>query len=338
MENQTKTIGKFYGLETLTTELKEFCLKLCPSLVLSRNEIIKVLVDGYWNPKLTNFIISNLELYIKYYLPKYLIGFIKSGIDGKLVIGVNDMGIITGIPSVIPITNLLVSNLIFKNIPEYINNYDILNCVDINVERLNIDPLFVDEHDFIKEYNIYNTKLKKHKKKMNKFYKKKKRWLFEVDMYRSLHNILNLPIPKHNFLKYIKSQNKYNLSHIVKQLNTNRFIKIPDYKILQKCKLNNRSIFYWLMKFKDVISAYICTKRPEKPLTNNRINIKAHISQITKLNYYFSKNKNISHYMITININGSQFKSNKELKYKIYNSTRWKSPERTIKNGEPCCL
>ena len=333
---QIKSIGEFYGHETISTELKEFCLKICPSLILSKNEIRKILTNGYWNPKLTNFIISNLKLYIKYYLPKYLIGFLKSNIDGKLVIGVNDMGIITGIPSKIPITNLLINEMIAKNIKEYINDYEILKCIDVNVEKLKINPLLVDKEDFSKMFYDFEKKIEKHKKRLLKFKKKKNKWLFEVDMYRSLHNIINLPIPKQNFIKYITR--KKDLSHIVKQLNETRFIKIPDFKILINCKLDNTNIFYWLMKFKDIVSKKICKKRPVKPLSNLKINLKAYISQITKLNYDFIKQKDINYYIIIIKINGSKYKLNSDIKYKMFNSSKWKSPERTIINGEPCCI
>ena len=82
-ENREREYKTFtFNLKGLNIELED-AVKLCISNKF--NEL---------NPK----VISNLREYLKYYSSKYLSGFFNTKISGKLFIGIDDWGVLKGIP------------------------------------------------------------------------------------------------------------------------------------------------------------------------------------------------------------------------------------------------
>ena len=336
-------LGQFYLIENYYIELKEFCLKMDPSLILDYDEVKEILINGIWNYKLTSFIITNLNYYVKFYMPKYFTSFANSGINGQLMIGINDDGEITGIPSKIPITKLMVQKMINRNLNKYLTisesrcNKFIEKSISISVIKLDIDPQILDDYKLKKFVQDYQLKYQEYQIKYNEYLKIKKVWLSELNDNRSLNNVLNLPIPRKQFLEYMISINvDHEYDHIIAILKIDKILPIPDHYKLQKCKKNNLNLYYWLMKYKDDKNQEVYQRKPIKPSFNERVNFNTTLLQINKLNDHFINDKEIGFYLIIININGKLIP--KGIKYKLPNSDKWLNKKRLIINGQPCCV
>lgn len=202
----------FFGTENLYCEYKEFTLNnhfiwKMNNLINNIDGIFKqslkiiqnLLNEAYQNDKLNklsldlaeyycrtnlfkfnNYVIVNLKLYLSFYVPKYISGFLNSNIDGHFYIGVNDLGFIKGIPfsGDIPSKYLIqemykLINIFIKDTINDLKLDDIINIEFIKVNCLNL-PINKKHYKFI-EYlnskNIYNNQYKYNKFIYNKWKK-----------------------------------------------------------------------------------------------------------------------------------------------------------------------
>ena len=113
------TLGVHYGDEDLTTEFKEFYFKICPSTKFSNDEILYFLESKKMNIDLSRFVLKNLKYYIKIYLARYMSCFMNGKINGQLYFGINDWGIVTGIPSTIEIDEEVIQKIVDRNLFNY---------------------------------------------------------------------------------------------------------------------------------------------------------------------------------------------------------------------------
>ena len=92
-------LGGIYGdgRETTELEFKELCIKN-PNPRFNDTELKQIIETGYWDDKVTLAVNSSLKFYMDYILPKYISSFVNSNINGKLLIGIDDCGEITGVP------------------------------------------------------------------------------------------------------------------------------------------------------------------------------------------------------------------------------------------------
>ena len=90
------TYNEFIGPETLFTEYKEFSFFKSGFFSDSTQTEMYCKTNTF---DFTELVSSSLELYIKQYIPRYVSSFWNGGIEnGKLYIGVNDYGMVKGIP------------------------------------------------------------------------------------------------------------------------------------------------------------------------------------------------------------------------------------------------
>ena len=101
-----------------------------------------------------------------------------------------------------------------------------------------------------------------------------------MDTYRGLLIILNNKETREEFIKYIENRIKRKnhqrkMKKIISEIRKNKIQQLPEYEPLQKLKVNKKSLYFWLVKFKDWRVLQLCNKKTieEIMLINNKLNI-----------------------------------------------------------------
>jgi len=284
-------------------EFKEFCLEKFTSCnSYDEAEVIKIISKGLFDNKLNNLIKINLLSYLKKYIPKYYCSFCNSNLKSKLLIGVNDVGEITGIPlfkvSVNEIKNFIKENIL-KNIKG-----DNISIDDFNIKIIKLKK----DKDIV--YNISNNLLndyiqhKKNKQKLfNNYNNKYKEWHTELQIKSGkLIRILKDKNEKKNFINYL-IENNVNIS-IINFIKNNYKFDIPRGEEMQIRKKNKNDYIHWLTQFKDKQQKDIIELKPIKPYYKMCIDPFIILDKLTDMRYNFIDNKKINYYLIIIEING----------------------------------
>ena len=96
MSQKSYEYNEFIGPETLFTEYKEFSFFKSGFFSDSNQTEMYCKTNTF---DFTELVRSSLEMYIKQYIPRYVSSFWNGGIEnGNLYIGVNDYGMIKGVP------------------------------------------------------------------------------------------------------------------------------------------------------------------------------------------------------------------------------------------------
>ena len=141
-----------------------------------------------------------------------------------------------------------------------------------------------------------------------------------MDNYRGLLIILNNYKTREEFIKYIQDRNLREKlisikeeKKIISEIRENKIKELPEYEPLQILKVNKKSLYFWLVKFKDWRVLQICNEKPDRRNYVNKKEIKyieaykdpLLIIQLPIFRHRFIKNNpNINYYTITIDING----------------------------------
>lgn len=353
-------LGSFYPtLETYQTEFKEFWLKYNPSLMMENKEIHSIIKNGIFTDNFQKCIDKNIKTYIKNYVPKYLSCFVNSNINGKLIIGIKDDGEYTGIPSIHKITKQQILNKIMSLTNKYIKTQlpkdKFMNIFDITIDKLDIPDYykqFQDDEDPLNEIiELTSNYRKKHKINVDNFEFDKIKWFSEMDTYRGLLIILNNKETREEFIKYIENRNKKeklisieNEKKIICEIRKNKIQQLPEYEPLQKLKVNKKSLYFWLVKFKDWRVLQLCNKKPDRRNYVDKQQIKyietykdpLLIIQLPIFRHRFiKKNPNLNYYTITIHINGENV--NDEILFRKSKKNSWNCRYRIVSPSGPGC-
>jgi hypothetical protein len=223
---------------------------------------------------------NNIYFIIKQYFKKYICSFLNP-VDNKykdfnsadLYYGVNDSGIIQGIPFKKPINisrlkNYLKSILFSKQIESNIDKKLIWDAFDIKLIKLNIEKdIKLPKIDY---YKRFKTEEEKAKKIMANYYKRLKMFYKVLNLYSNkLVNIIENPTTQKQLLEYIYYKTEYkniNIYQIVrKKIINNDYNKYIDHIEIQKAKDDIYNVFYWVTRYKDDMIDFIRSHRPKKP-------------------------------------------------------------------------
>lgn len=233
-----QTLGQYVGPERLNTEYKQFCLK-SSSILLENDEIREIIKSGVINTNLSNLISNSLKDYILFILPKYIATFSNSNIDGKLIFGIDDTGIITGIPSIRPFRldkiKIMVKKSIKDNLSSEVPKEDIFKNIKITIKKLEIDKQIYKYDSDISEsllqtYINAQNDLERKKKKFSEDYYI---WYQELLIYSTrLQNLVNKSRTRNELKQYIIERNlekeKIDVTNIINDLESDKIIEIPD--------------------------------------------------------------------------------------------------------------
>ena len=217
--------------ETLQNEFKVYSIKTNIYHYYEKEELNLIVETGKLDSSFNKLILDNLKLYADAYIPKYSSAFANSKINGKLHLGVNDNGEITGVPYLGELKESDVTKLVENAKRMYVINNEVSTRVKIQKLKYN-KHLITDETDeIIKKTNDHNRICQKI---TDDYYKERKKWVKEILKYTvKLSDIIRNPSTKENFYKYLKSKNRSMYNDI-------RNIKWEDIEIIK----NKRDFIY----------------------------------------------------------------------------------------------
>jgi len=324
----------YIGKETLAVEFKEFSLfKKCVDF--NREQF-----EYYCETKKFEFNESvniNLDKYIKEYIPRYGCGFWNAGIkESELYIGVNDLGLVKGIPYQGQLDQNMIKKNVNKAIKKYIKPHNFSYSVKVDLLKVEKPP--IPETLVHPQYTQYLIKKKKYMEKYNKFLIIYEAWKekYAIVNYK-LVDIVNLPETRERLKKFIRLNDPTN--DVLKLLDTDyklQYISGHDMKYL---KLQDDNPYYWVTTFKDkIIQEY----KKDKPIFNFEyyhacIPYNLFVSVGDMIPYWVNYNSNMNLYMIRIKLKLKQIK-NSYFSYFDVVSERWIKCERMYNLGQPVCM
>ena len=297
---------------------------------MDNNEILTCL-QGNWTSKLDQLNIHNLEIYFHYYLPKYISCFANSGIDGKLIFGINDDSELTGVPFNGTLTVANVNSFYKKSLKRYVKEKFDSNLVRITIVELDKNPNILDD-DIGDMLDFYENKIKEYKKVMSIYREKKKKWIQKLNYYSTKIRIyLNDPFLRRELIEYVIQNNGE--SHIVDLLKSDEEIEMPLTEIFIQRKLDKNDVMYWVAIYRDVASDLVLLEKPKKPEIDKRYDISNLLIQISRLRKRLVGK--VNYYLIVFDIKGSQF--TKKMHFRYPRSKEWISRQRIQTEKGPGC-
>jgi len=259
----------YNGPETVDKEYKLFTFHPRGTTIDPNDETYAedLLRSGKWI--FNEPVMENLDFYLKTYLPKYTTAFLNrcsESENGEMYIGISDDGFIQGIPyqgEIDPelikskVNTILDSNLISSD-------YNLKEYIDVEVIKVDTTNFsFLPEHNNIIEDYFIQKEI--YTQKLNKYVAKKKKWCHMMDYYGDkLHVLLNEPGSRIELLKYV-------VLNAPENKNLQRLLR-SSYKFEQKSgdevftlKQDENSVWYWLTRWKDEMSDFVKTLKPQPP-------------------------------------------------------------------------
>lgn len=327
------------GIETISREYKELTFNH-PFDNTEAEELIK---SSKW--VYNDLIIKDINQYLLKYLPKYTGGFmdiLSETLVGELYIGVNDAGIVQGIPY----QGMLTKEVFIDEITSIINTNIVCDSKQkeliINSITFDIIPVeYIDDsdlspfQDMLSKYHVYkkdyNTKEKAYAKEYTE-------WYNQLNIYTTkLTDLFNWEPTRTELYKYIKINQPE--SGVLKMMEDGFLIEQKNYEEIAILKDDINSPYYWVCKWKDYM---IHSVKQYKPVPKHRYDA-VHLfdpSQIiTKLNcmtpWWMQNNNNMNLFLIKITFKKHQ--NNNEIYY-LDTFNKINRCYRTVVDNTPCCM
>ena len=351
-----------FGCETIEKEYKLFTFN---SIIPLHPDIaLKLLQNGKWH--FNKSVIESIKNYLHIFLPKYISSYThpRSNIKkGELYIGIQDDGIVYGIPYKGIIQTKFIENKInkiFNTSLKFENNYiKAMYRNGITVEIININKNNILENNLKTNNSVFQEylyQINKIQEMHNNYIKKKRIWekIYDPPVLK-LHEIINKIDYRCNIIEYIKEKtlghpncftNKFsrveaycdipNFKDTIVSLKTNYKFKTLTQEEIQELKLNKSNIFYWTTMWKDSRNLMLKHIKPKPPSKNIDVNYPLFLlSQVQKMiPLWIKNNPKLNLYVIKITICGNIDKKIIQYKY----GHKWLKCFRAFKNGEPISL
>lgn len=322
----------FIGTETLCREYKEFSLHKT-GLQFDISE-----AEYYCSTNKFEFdhlVLTNLEKYIEQYIPKYMCGFLNSGIEGEIWIGADDFGFVKGIPLSISksLDKTYLKQIIDKTILKSIridNVEDICNYYSFEIIPINKPPTIQGLHP---QYESYINKRTEFIKQYQSFLQDYQNWQKKYEMVNmKLVDIVNVIENRSILIAFMESSEHRNEIAL-------EIIRDPSFKLqylsgedIKDIKKDPTNIFYWVTTLKDKI----CEEyKRDKPYFLNKFKYRyipfTLIISVSDMIPYWSDQ--IELYLIQIKIKGPNTSS-----YSYFNGTQWIRCNRLMNFNQPTVL
>jgi hypothetical protein len=361
-------LGMTIGPELLKREFKELCLSYI-QMFFSEEEAKQMLYNDIpLNPtRFNEMIYYTLDQYIQKYVPKYIGNFSKAEISGDLYIGVDDSGLIEGIPFNGKLDNLVIKKMFIDAMSNSrgirINADGSLtndpSVIDFYYENMKIHVYDLHKHeskslDFVKNrmhqkskltrLNEFNETIAKMWESYNVVYAE---WLAKLNKYAGkLLNYLTDDSMRIEVIKYViddfKANSIYDQSKLIEIIDfflqdKENFKKILfDIDNIGEIIKNPYSPIKWLISYKDKTLADIKKSKPICPVlksdSTNHLRFCKSIKNIST--NLMSTSDDIKFYLIKITIPTIH---NTYLEYRSGNSSPWISRKRILTKDGPSC-
>jgi len=352
------------GNETRRREYKVMSLS---STKIINEEAVGMIKSGDFS-NMNMYMMGMIKSYMKEYIKKYASAYshYKSGKKGgELYIGVDDYGIVQGIPFQGKINKKIIKEYVRESFYRYTRLYgkfsmkiynDYYKKMQIKIIKLKVSKRKVEK--ILKEektpYEDYREKTDEYMKIMNKYREYKGKWEKLNKRYaRKLNDMLNKEETKKEIIEMIHEERNekkkfYRRSvysvcdcpdyySMMTELKTDKKYKQMTYEEINKIKDDMTNPFYWTIRWKDGKTGFMKTLRPSVPRVVYNVNYAQFmLSQVSRMNpVWIMNNKNMNLYVIKIRLSGNLDKSS----HLIYrNNKNYVSCYRTIVDGEPCCM
>ena len=298
--------------ETLENEYKEFCIKTNIYNYYTQEDLNYIITTGKLDENFNNMIKDNLKLYSDIYIPKYASGFANSQIqNGKLQIGVNDNGEVTGIPFFGNIQKSYIKKLV-ENAKE---KYLLKNVkTNIHITKLKYNHHLITDRiqDIVKETKKSN---KIYKLIQDNYFFERQKWVTEVLKYSvKLSTIIQNEYTRKKFYIWLKKNKCPMYNEIIRS----KWEDVESINNKRSLIINKSNIIHWIALYKDETMTKLQNIKPENPNINKFFNSSVYLmTHLTDMRVKLLKNNNsLNYYKIDI-IFDTQ--SNEDVSYKKVN-------------------
>ena len=331
----------YVGREDINVEYKEFTLNLAGLAIDIKH------AELYCNNNKFEFnesIIKNINKYLDVYVGKYACGFWNYKHGGSIHFGINDFGIVKGIPykGELPIRE--IKEKIIKNIQKYvrvIDNYgiDLSEYIEINISKIKTPDS--PETCVTDDYLDYLKKKRDIIQKIDEYSKHIEEWQTEMSFYtQKLVSLIENKQAKKELLKYIESVDPTSVSIEILKNPTFKLRQLTHEEIGELKDINKvgDNPYYWITHWKDLMINKVRDKKPvlniDTAIYNAPLNILSSISKM--IPYWCHFNDDVNLYTISINFIETNIDS--PIEYFDFTSKRWCSCVRTMIYDEPACI
>lgn len=327
---------EYIGHETKEREYKIGVINLEENM--SNDYILFLLKTGKWI--FNTYIYDTIRCYIRKYIPRYISSFINSRItNGEFYIGVNDDGIVKGIPFKGKINHDFINNCLKKSIDELLKFHSKRDKEflkrNITFELINVN--FKKEGIQTEWYNVFLKRFFYRAEKQNNYKKQKDMWkrVLLTQTQKKLYYILNEQ--KNKFIEYVrdnriftKTKYRHSYSHLdyldlagvpdyysmMGELNTKEFQNTPGEVLAEYRKfniglptklhykeINNCILLYIFGDYKDLCVRSLKIAKPHEKIISSGLYPKCLLGQVDKMiPVWVNSNRSINIYVIKFNI------------------------------------
>ena len=329
------TYNEFIGPETLFTEYKEFSFFKSGFFIDSTQTEMYCKTNTF---DFTELVRSSLEMYITQYVPRYVSSFWNGGIEnGNLYFGVNDYGMVKGIP--IKNANkeelfIWLQKTIGKCKAKCISKKYKKN-ISITFDLIPVSTPPMPSTDLHPDYIEYTRKKEEFEDHYRAFLQVYEDWKQRFSIVNcKLVDIVNIPKYRVQLQEFIREMDPSN--SIIKLLDTDFMLEYKSGDEMRSTNFNETNPYYWVTLFKD---KWIDEYKKAKPVfteifyKNVPYNLMIGGEMIP---YWMNYNTDMHLYIIKINI---ELKPTLETMY-YYDNVCNKNIKckRVMDKGQPVCI
>ena len=355
------------GEESLDREYKEFCLKVGSTPSVPYDELKHIIHTGTITNALQDLINDSLTKTITRVFPKYYASFANANLNGTLYIGVNDHGIITGIPSTAMTTQFIQDCIKKACINLTTPTKTILASTQLDIVPLTVtqstkqSPLYKLGTTIQSRLTHYEQQNAANDQALQDYTARHAAWLKSKSRYNcKLTRLVNEPSTRQELRQFILDRlatvDKAGLAtvkSIVERLKTAETIPVPcgikliPYKSTLTCPRMD-SIYYWLLKFQNTNLESLQAIKPVKPKRSRLHHPWLALRCLRDMIPAFTQAK-VAYYLVKISIKPpvSTIQSTHSTmpvgfhlskKRKRHHISKWTCKKRVLSDGEPACV
>lgn len=331
--NSTMLLGAYLGEETVDTEFKVY-FESNKCSFFSNDEVC----DFYENGKQINkrkhnqMTIQNIRNALQKYIPKYASNFGTANINGRLIFGVTDDGIVEGIPyfgDSFPLEKInleLEKHIHIPRLSDEEKKQWIRSHIHIETKQLLVDPLMIDNH-WEERLNELKSDYTRKKAIWDEYCQDYKLWYKEIQFYsRKVNELINESSIRKEFLHECSD------SKFESVLKSSEIITLLD----DNFNILNEELLTLFVTFKNKKIYNLHCLKPRRPAKKpeNKFNY-IHFSKLISNSRHLTYNQGAKFYAIEISFNTAS-----NLNKIMYRDTKsaWISKKRSLFNGDPCCV